>query len=135
MGATAGTPAGALAEAINSTFTNFDMFKAQFRTAALGRFGSGWAWLVHADGKLSVVSTPNQDSPLMSGQTPILGVDVWEHAYYLRYQNKRGDYLEAWWKVVNWPAVAKRFAAAQSGKACHQTCGHSHPNTPAISSA
>jgi Fe-Mn family superoxide dismutase len=110
-------PTGALAEAIKSTFTDFDSFKAKIKEAGLDRFGSGWAWLVHAGGKLQIVSTANQDSPLMKGEIPILGVDVWEHAYYLRYQNRRADYLEAWWKVVNWDAIGKRFADAQSGKA------------------
>lgn len=109
-GASAG-PGGALAAAINSTFTSLDNFKAKIKEAALGRFGSGWAWLVLDGGKLAITSTANQDTPLMTGQTPILGVDVWEHAYYLRYQNKRADYVEAWWKVVNWGAVEKRFAA------------------------
>src|SRR5207253_4553128 len=99
-------------DALKATFGDFASFKGKIKEAGLGRFGSGWAWLVYADGKLSVISTPNQDSPLMSGQTPLLGVDVWEHAYYLRYQNKRGDYLDAWWGVVNWPAVAKHYADA-----------------------
>ena len=111
-----GEPTGALAQAITSTFGDFNSVKAKIKEAGLGRFGSGWSWLVLANGKLQIVSTPNQDSPLMTGQTPILGVDVWEHAYYLRYQNRRGDYLDAWWKVVNWDAVAKRFAAAQAKK-------------------
>jgi Fe-Mn family superoxide dismutase len=107
-----GDPTGPLAEAIKSTFGDFNSFKQKIKEAGLARFGSGWAWLVHDKGKLAIVSTANQDSPLMSGQTPILGVDVWEHAYYLRYQNRRADYLEAWWKVVNWNAVAQRFAGA-----------------------
>jgi superoxide dismutase, Fe-Mn family len=107
-----GDPTGPLADAIKSTFTDFANFKAKIKETALGRFGSGWAWLVASGGKLSIASTANQDTPLMTGQTPLLGVDVWEHAYYLRYQNKRADYVEAWWKVVNWSAVAKRFAAA-----------------------
>jgi Fe-Mn family superoxide dismutase len=107
-----GDPTGPLADAIKATFTDFANFKAKIKEKALGQFGSGWAWLVSGGGKLDIISTPNQDSPLMKGQTPILGVDVWEHAYYLRYQNKRPDYVEAWWKVVNWPAVAKRFAGA-----------------------
>lgn len=111
-----GEPSGTLAEAVKSTFGDFASFKAKIKEAGLGRFGSGWAWLVLHNGKLQIVSTTNQDSPYMNGQTPILGVDVWEHAYYLRYQNRRGDYLEAWWKVVNWNEVAKRFASAQSGK-------------------
>lgn len=107
-----GDPSGALGQAINSTFGSLDNFKAKIKEAALGRFGSGWAWLVADGGKLAISSTANQDTPLMENKTPILGVDVWEHAYYLRYQNKRADYVDAWWKVVNWEAVAKRFAAA-----------------------
>ena len=105
-----GEPTGALAEAIKSTFADFANFKAKIKEAGLDRFGSGWAWLVLSGGKLAIESTANQDSPLMHGKTPILGVDVWEHAYYLRYQNRRADYLEAWWKVVNWNDVAARFA-------------------------
>jgi Fe-Mn family superoxide dismutase len=108
-----GEPSGTLAEAIKSTFGDFAAFKGKIKESGLARFGSGWAWLVLNKGKLEIVSSANQDSPLMHGQTPILGVDVWEHAYYLRYQNRRADYLEAWWKVVNWNEVAKRFAAAQ----------------------
>jgi Fe-Mn family superoxide dismutase len=109
-----GGPGGDLAQAINSTFTDFNGFKAKIKEAALGRFGSGWAWLVvGGDGKLQVLSTANQDSPLMDGQTPVLGVDVWEHAYYLKYQNKRPDYVDAWWNVVNWNAVGQRFAKAK----------------------
>jgi Fe-Mn family superoxide dismutase len=108
-----GTPTGPIAEAIKSTFTDFGSFKTKLKEAALGRFGSGWAWLVTSGGKLQIVSTANQDSPLMQGHTPLLGVDVWEHAYYLRYQNKRADYVEAWWNVVNWNAVAKRFSEAK----------------------
>ena len=111
-----GEPTGTLAEAIKSTFGDFAAFKTKIKEAGLNRFGSGWAWLVLQNGKLQIVSTANQDSPFMHGQTPILGVDVWEHAYYLRYQNRRADYLEAWWKVVNWNEVAKRFTSAQSGK-------------------
>jgi Fe-Mn family superoxide dismutase len=107
-----GEPSGPLAEAIKSTFGDFAAFKAKIKESALGRFGSGWAWLVSNGGRLEIVSTANQDSPLMAGQWPILGVDVWEHAYYLRYQNKRPDYVEAWWKVVNWSAVGQRFAKA-----------------------
>ena len=106
-------PTGALAAAIKATFTDFSNFKAKIKEKGLGQFGSGWSWLVSSGGKLEIVSTPNQDNPLMKGQTPILGVDVWEHAYYLRYQNKRADYLDAWWNVVNWDAVGKRFAAAK----------------------
>jgi superoxide dismutase, Fe-Mn family len=107
-----GNPSGNLAQAIDSTFGSLDNLKAKIKEAGLGRFGSGWAWLVIDGGKLAITSTANQDTPLMSGHSPILGVDVWEHAYYLRYQNKRADYLDAWWKVVNWDAVNKRFAAA-----------------------
>jgi Fe-Mn family superoxide dismutase len=108
-----GEPSGPLAEAIKSTFTDFNTFKGKIKEAALARFGSGWAWLVSSGGKLQIISTANQDSPFMNNQVPLLGVDVWEHAYYLRYQNKRADYVDAWWKVVNWPAVAKRFSEAQ----------------------
>ena len=108
-----GDPTGPLADAIKATFTDFANFKAKIKEAALGRFGSGWAWLVASGGKLAIESTANQDSPYMSGKVPLLGVDVWEHAYYLRYQNRRPDYVDAWWKVVNWPAVAARFAAVK----------------------
>ncbi len=110
-----GQPSGALVDAINSTFGSFEAFKEEFSAAAGGRFGSGWAWLVvDGLGNLAVTSTPNQDSPYMDGFTPILGLDVWEHAYYLKYQNKRGDYVNAWWNVVDWAEVAKRFEAARS---------------------
>ncbi|MCA9081993.1 MAG: superoxide dismutase [Planctomycetaceae bacterium] len=108
-----GTPAGDLAAAIDSTFGNFENFQTQFNTAAATRFGSGWAWLSVGGGQLVVESTPNQDSPLSEGRTPILGLDVWEHAYYLHYQNRRPDYVSAFWNVVNWDAVAQRFAAAK----------------------
>jgi Fe-Mn family superoxide dismutase len=108
-----GEPTGPLAEAIKSTFTDFANFKAKIKEAGLARFGSGWSWLVVSGGKLAIESTANQDSPLMQGKTPILGVDVWEHAYYLRYQNRRADYLDAWWNVVNWNAVSSRFAQAK----------------------
>ncbi|MEM9411822.1 MAG: superoxide dismutase [Planctomycetota bacterium] len=108
-----GEPTGDLATAINETFGSFDSFKEQFSAAAATRFGSGWAWLVVDGGKLSVESTPNQDNPLMDGRTPILGLDVWEHAYYLHYQNRRPDYISAFFNVVNWNAVAERFAAAK----------------------
>jgi Fe-Mn family superoxide dismutase len=109
-----GAPSGALAEAINAKWGNFDEFKAKFKALGVGRFGSGWAWLVvKADGSLDAYSLPNQDSPLMQGDAPILGVDVWEHAYYLNYQNRRPDYLDAWWNVVNWTEVAKLYAAAK----------------------
>jgi len=105
-----GEPAGALAQAINATFGSFAEFKAKIKDAGVKRFGSGWAWLVmDGAGKLHIYSTANQDSPLMQGHTPILGVDVWEHAYYLKYQNRRPDYLDAWWNTVNWEAVAARF--------------------------
>jgi Fe-Mn family superoxide dismutase len=108
-----GDPSGPLADAIKATFTDFAGFKAKIKEAAGGRFGSGWAWLlVTPDRKLAIESTANQDSPLMSGKTPVLGIDVWEHAYYLRYQNRRPDYVDAWWKVVNWPAVAQKFGQA-----------------------
>ncbi len=111
-----GKPSGPLADEINRTFTDFATFQAQIKQAAIGRFGSGWAWLVLADGKLQILSTANQDSPLMNGQTPVLGLDVWEHAYYLKYQNKRPDYVDAWWNVVNWNAIAQRYSAARAGK-------------------
>jgi superoxide dismutase, Fe-Mn family len=104
-----GTPSGALGEAITSSFTSFDSFKEQFAKAAVGRFGSGWAWLIDAGGKLVIESSANQDSPLMEGKKALLGLDVWEHAYYLKYQNRRPDYITAWWNVVNWDTVAKRF--------------------------
>jgi Fe-Mn family superoxide dismutase len=105
-----GEPTGALSEAINSTFGSFADFKAKINDAGAKRFGSGWAWLVKdASGTLQVISTANQDSPLMQGLTPVLGVDVWEHAYYLKYQNKRPDYLSAWWNTVNWAKVSERF--------------------------
>jgi Fe-Mn family superoxide dismutase len=108
-----GSPSGELAEAIDSAFGSFDAFKEAFSKAAATRFGSGWAWLyVNGDGNLAVNSTPNQDTPLMEGHTPILGLDVWEHAYYLNYQNRRPDYIAAWWNVVDWDAVAGNFAAA-----------------------
>jgi len=108
-----GAPSGELADAINSAFGSFEKFKEEFTKAATTRFGSGWAWLVVDNGKLSVTSTPNQDSPIMEGKTPILGLDVWEHAYYLKYQNKRPDYINAFWNVVNWDEVAKRYAASK----------------------
>jgi Fe-Mn family superoxide dismutase len=111
-----GEPTGPLADDIKKTFSDFAAFKGKMKEAALGRFGSGWAWLVLAGGKLQVLSTANQDSPYMDGQSPILGIDVWEHAYYLKYQNKRPDYVEAWWNVVNWNAVAKRYSEAKAGK-------------------
>ncbi|HEX2602385.1 MAG TPA: superoxide dismutase [Gemmatimonadaceae bacterium] len=106
-----GEPGGNLGNAIKSAFGDFAKFREQFNAAATGRFGSGWAWLVNNGGKLSITSTPNQDNPLMEGQKAILGLDVWEHAYYLKYQNKRPDYIQAWWNVVNWKEVEKRFSA------------------------
>lgn len=108
-----GEPSGELANAINQAFGSFSAFKDEFTKAASGRFGSGWAWLVVDGGRLSVTSTANQDSPLMDGKTPILGLDVWEHAYYLNYQNRRPDYIAAWWNVVNWDEVARRYTAAK----------------------
>ncbi len=109
-----GNPSGDLAAAINSTFGDFDNLKKQFSDAAATRFGSGWAWLcVNKDGKLEVLSTANQDSPYMNHLTPVLGLDVWEHAYYLHYQNKRPDYIAAFWNVINWAQVEKNFAAAK----------------------
>jgi superoxide dismutase, Fe-Mn family len=112
-----GQPSGPLADEITKTFTDFNNFKAQIKQAGVSRFGSGWAWLVYSGGKLQILSTPNQDSPYMHNQVPILGVDVWEHAYYLKYQNKRPDYIDAWWNTVNWDAVAKRYSEAKAGKA------------------
>ena len=106
-------PTGDLAAAINSTFGSFAMFKEKFAAAATTRFGSGWAWLSSDKGKLLIESTPNQDSPLMEGRTPLLGLDVWEHAYYLHYQNRRPDYIAAFWNIVNWPEVARRYAEAK----------------------
>jgi superoxide dismutase, Fe-Mn family len=104
-----GEPGGALGAAIKSAFGDFAKFKEQFQAAGAGRFGSGWAWLVNDGGKLSITSTPNQDNPLMEGKNAILGLDVWEHAYYLKYQNRRPDYMAAWWNVVNWKEVERRF--------------------------
>jgi len=104
-----GAPEGALAAAIDSAFGSFDAFKEELKNAGIGQFGSGWAWLVHDGSGLAVVSTANQDSPLSAGQTPLLGVDVWEHAYYLKYQNRRPDYLDAFWNVVDWGKVAERY--------------------------
>jgi superoxide dismutase, Fe-Mn family len=106
-----GEPDGDLASAIGSAFGSFDDFKAQVKDAGVNQFGSGWAWLVHDGSGLAVVSTPNQDNPVSDGNTPLLGVDVWEHAYYLKYQNRRPDYIDAWWNTVNWPKVAERFTA------------------------
>jgi superoxide dismutase, Fe-Mn family len=106
-----GEPGGDLGAAIGETFGSFDSFKEEFKNAGIARFGSGWVWLVKDSSGLAVVSTPNQDSPISDGTTPLLGVDVWEHAYYLKYQNKRPDYLDAFWNVVNWDYVAERFAS------------------------
>ena len=107
-----GPPSGALADAIKSAFGGFDQFKEKINNAGVARFGSGWAWLVRdSSGKLDIISTANQDSPVMEGKYPVMGVDVWEHAYYLKYQNRRPDYLGAWWNVVNWAEVEKRFAS------------------------
>ncbi|CEE02040.1 Superoxide dismutase [Caldibacillus thermoamylovorans] len=108
-----GEPSGALLDAINAKFGSFSAFKDEFTKAATGRFGSGWAWLVVNNGELEITSTPNQDTPLSEGKTPILGLDVWEHAYYLKYQNRRPDYIAAFWNVVNWDEVAKRYQAAK----------------------
>jgi len=102
-------PSGALADAIGSAFGSFDEFKTKFAAAGASRFGSGWAWLLNNNGKLEITSTPNQDSPLMEGRDPVMGLDVWEHAYYLKYQNRRPDYIGAWWSVVNWKEIEKRF--------------------------
>jgi Fe-Mn family superoxide dismutase len=107
-----GEPDGALADAIKDKFGDLDSLKKEVNDAGVGQFGSGWTWLVHDGSGLAVTSTANQDSPVSDGQTPLLGIDVWEHAYYLNYQNKRPDYLEAWWNVVNWPKVAEHFEGA-----------------------
>ena len=104
-----GSPDGDLGSAIDSAFGSFDDFKSQFKDAGVKRFGSGWAWLIHDGSGLAIVSTANQDNPISDGKTPLLGVDVWEHAYYLKYNNRRPDYIDAWWDVVNWPAVAEAF--------------------------
>ena len=105
-----GEPGGDLSAAIDSAFGSFGDFQGQLKQAGLGRFGSGWAWLIHDGSGLAITSTPNQDNPISEGKTPLLGVDVWEHAYYLRYQNRRPDYIDAWWNVVNWEKVAARFS-------------------------
>jgi len=104
-----GPPTGAIADAINSSFGSFDKLKEEFKKAAVGRFGSGWAWVISSGGKLVIESTPNQDNPLMDGKKPVFGIDVWEHAYYLKYQNRRPDYIDAWWNVVNWAEINKRL--------------------------
>jgi Fe-Mn family superoxide dismutase len=110
-----GKPGGKLADAINSSFGSFETFQQQFNDAATKRFGSGWAWVINDGGKLSITSTPNQDNPMMDGKRAIMGVDVWEHAYYLKYQNRRPEYLAAWWNVVNWPEIERRFEATSQG--------------------
>ena len=107
-----GEPDGALADAINAAFGSFSDFQAKFKETGVNQFGSGWSWLIHDGSGLAVVGTPNQDNPISDGKTPLLGVDVWEHAYYLKYQNKRPDYIDAWWNVVNWQKVAEGFSAA-----------------------
>ncbi len=110
-----GPPTGPIAQAITQTFGSFEAFKQQFNDAGMKRFGSGWAWLVRTpDGRLQITSTPNQDNPMMEGNYPIMGNDVWEHAYYLKYQNRRNEYLEAWWNVVNWDEINRRFEQSQS---------------------
>jgi len=106
-----GAPAGALAQAIDSAFGSFETFQGSLKETGVNQFGSGWSWLVHNGSQLAIVGSPNQDSPISQGSAPLLGVDVWEHAYYLKYQNRRPDYIDAWWNVVNWPKVAERFAA------------------------
>ena len=112
-GTMGGSPVGNLAQAINTAFGGFDKFKEQFQAAGVGRFGSGWVWLVKRGQKVDLISTPNQDSPIMEGAFPIIGNDVWEHAYYLKYQNRRPDYLAAWWNVVNWKQAEDRFNRAK----------------------
>jgi Fe-Mn family superoxide dismutase len=104
-----GPPTGAIADAISASFGSFEKFRDEFKKAAMGRFGSGWAWVVEAGGKLSIMSTANQDNPMMEGKRPVFGIDVWEHAYYLHYQNRRADYVDAWWNVVNWAEIDKRL--------------------------
>ena len=104
-----GVPTGAIADAINASFGGFDKFRDEFKKAAMGRFGSGWAWVIEAGGRLSIMSTANQDNPMMEGKRPVFGIDVWEHAYYLHYQNRRADYVDAWWNVVNWAEINKRL--------------------------
>ncbi|HJR43530.1 MAG TPA: superoxide dismutase [Gemmatimonadaceae bacterium] len=108
-----GEPSGALSDAVKSAFGDFAKFREQFKAAGVGRFGSGWAWLVVDGGTLKIESTPNQDTPLMEGRRAVMGLDVWEHAYYLKYQNRRPDYIDAWWNVVNWAEIAKRYDAAR----------------------
>ncbi len=112
-----GAPLGNVSQAIKSTFGSFENFKEKFNQAATTRFGSGWAWLVRANGKLDIHSTPNQDSPIMEGKFPVMGLDVWEHAYYLKYQNRRPDYINAWWNLVNWAEVEARFKQSEKAGA------------------
>ena len=112
-----GEPTGDVAEVIEQGFGTFDAFKEEFSTAAANQFGSGWAWLVADGSSVAIATTPNQDSPVMQGETPILGIDVWEHSYYLKYQNRRPDYIAAWWNVVNWQRIAERLATAREGSA------------------
>ncbi len=112
-----GQPTGAIADAIKSSFGTFDTFKNEFSKAALARFGSGWAWVIDEGGRLVIETTANQDSPLMEGKTPLFGLDVWEHAYYLKYQNRRADYIDAWWNVVNWREISKRLTREMAGTA------------------
>ena len=108
-----GAPVGNVAQAITGSFGSFDTFKEKLSAAGMARFGSGWAWLIKSGNKLDIISTANQDSPVMEGKYPVMGVDVWEHAYYLKYQNRRADYLGAWWNTVNWPEIEKRFSAGK----------------------
>jgi len=108
-----GAPSGHVGDAITSTFGSFDTFKEKFNAAATTRFGSGWAWLIAKSGKLEIISTANQDSPVMDGASPVMGLDVWEHAYYLKYQNRRPEYIAAWWSTVNWPEIEARFSAVK----------------------
>ena len=110
-----GPPTGAIADALTSSFGSYDGFKDQFTKAAVGLFGSGWAWVIDQGGRLVIETTANQDSPLMEGKTPVFGLDVWEHAYYLKYQNRRADYINAWWNVVNWVEIGKRLARVEAG--------------------
>ena len=112
-----GSPIGTVSQAINSTFGSFDQFKEKFNAAATTRFGSGWAWLIKSAKGIEIISTANQDSPVMDGNYPIMGLDVWEHAYYLKYQNRRPEYIAAWWNAVNWAEIEKRFNAASGSKA------------------
>jgi Fe-Mn family superoxide dismutase len=116
---TGGPPAGAIADAINTSFGSFASFKERFSKVALNLFGSGWAWVIEHHGRLTIVTTANQDSPLARGRSPLFGLDLWEHAYYLLYQNRRADYVNAWWNVVNWPAINERLAHEMAGVVAH----------------